>query len=70
MARARIKAVALAASGVSAFAAAIVAAALIAVFVNSPGQVALAVGNGDVLDVITMIVGHLAAVCVRVFRLL
>lgn len=56
------------AAGVAALVAAIVAAALISIIVTSPDQVALAMSEGDVLDVVAMIFRRVASVCVRVFE--
>lgn len=61
---------ALAAGGMSALAAAVAAAALISLIVNHPDQMVLAMSNGDILDVVTLVLRQVASVCVQVLRLL
>ena len=70
MAIVTIRKVALAAGGLVALVATIAAAALISMILNSPDQVAFAMGDGHVLDVVAAIFKGVASLCVRLFRLL
>ena len=70
MAMATIRKVALAAGGMAALVAAIAAAAMISMILNSPDQVAFAMGDGHVLDVVAMICKGVASLCARLLRLL
>lgn len=70
MAMATMRKVALAVGGVAALVAAVVAAALISLLVNSPDQVALAMSDGDFFDLVSLIFQRVASVCVRVLKLL
>jgi hypothetical protein len=70
MAMASIRKAALAAGGLAAIVAAIAAAALISMILNSPDQVAFAMGDGHVMDVVAMIFKGVASLCGRLLRLL
>ena len=67
---AMVRRVALAFGGVAALASAVAAAILIPMILNTQDQVAFAISDGDVLDVVGLVVRRIAAICRAVIRLL